>query len=78
MSDVSEMKLPTALRRLATLAMKRAGEHRAPFDANPAEDGMTSFVQSNSYPIYATLKELHLLLNALADEIDAAELEESP
>ena len=65
------MELPTACRRLATLAIKRAQEHRAPYDANPAEDGMTAFVQSNSYPIYASLKELHLLLNALADEIDA-------
>jgi len=53
--------------------MKRAGEYRAPYDADPAEDGMNAFVQSSSYPIYATLKELHLLFNALADEIDAEE-----
>ncbi len=65
------MKLPTALRRLATLAIKRAREYRAPYEEELAQTEMpASFVRSGSYPIYATLQELHLLLNALADEID--------
>ncbi len=66
------MKVPISivLRRLGTLAIKRAAEHRAPYESDPEKDAMTDFVQSNSYPIYATLKELHLILNALADELD--------
>lgn len=70
------MDLPTALRRLGTLAIKRAGEYRAPFDEDPEEDGTTAFVQSGSYSIYSSLTELHLLVNALADEIDAEAIQD--
>ena len=65
-----------ALRRLATLANDRASEYRAPYLADPAQDGEAAFTQSGSYQIYAMLKELHMLLNKLADEIDTGELEE--
>ena len=58
---------PHWIRRLATLCHERATAYRQVYIDTDTDH---AFPTSPSYPIYATLTELHLLLNKLADEID--------
>lgn len=67
---------PHWIRRLATLANERAKAYREPFEGMEGLERQRVFTDSSSYPIYSVLKELHLLLNKLADEMDAAEVAE--
>jgi hypothetical protein len=47
----------------------RAEEYRAPYVETDEEN---RFVGSTSYPIYAMLQEMWLLLNKFADNLDEA------
>jgi len=58
------------IRRLATMCHDRAEEYRAPYLANPEQDGETAFVGSTSYSIYAALQEMWLMFNKFADNLD--------
>ena len=57
------------LHQLATMCHDRAEAYRAPY---VTKDEQNSFVTSTSYPIYAMLQELWLMLNKFADNLDEA------
>ena len=58
------------MRQLATMCHNRAEEYRAPYLADPEQDGETAFVGSTSYPIYAALQEMWLMFNKFADDLE--------